>query len=214
MDSGDSEGREYEWSELEHPKPDPYHLYVFVAHIIIGIIISILSLSEGWVSWGLRLGAMPPLLLAITGGFYGITTGTTWFQNQFIPYITRISMIPEFETDRFLQYYRIHRYELLISGYISLIVTQMIWTRAASFILDLAGDFAQILELITIIYLGLLFLHVFLMLILFGIFELFVQTKYSDVKYIIALEQKMEDYFREKAKEEKEAKKAAAREDM
>ena len=41
MDSGKTEDVEYDWSQLEQPAADTLQLYVFLIHVLIGIIISV-----------------------------------------------------------------------------------------------------------------------------------------------------------------------------
>lgn len=196
---------EYDWSELDQPTPDTYQLYVFLAHILLGIIISVLSFSDGWLSWGVGLGALPPLLLAVTGGFYGMTTGINWYRNEFIPYLTRIHMTPEFETDRFLTNRRVHRFLTLIAGYISLVISQYVWTQITTFLLTLSGDSSALLDLLSMIYIGLIFFHAFVLILFIVAFDFTLKSVFSDVRYILEMEEKMQDYFREKRKKEKEA---------
>jgi hypothetical protein len=207
-DHSENEDSQYDWSELENPTPDSFQFYVFLVHILIGIIISVLTFPEGWVSWGTGIGALPPFLLAITGGFYLIATGINWYRNQFIPYLTRVQMIPEFETDNFLQYKRIQRFLLLVSGYISLVISQYVWTQITAFILSFPVDIAIILEVLSMIYIGVLFFHAFVLILFFALFDTILRSFFSDIRYIAELEDKMQAYFREKKKAEKEAEEA------
>ncbi|MGD9397129.1 MAG: hypothetical protein PVJ05_11920 [Candidatus Thorarchaeota archaeon] len=211
MDSGEDNGvgeNKYDWSELKQPTSDTYQFYVFLAHLLIGIIISVLSFSEGWVSWGTGIGALTPFLLAITGGFYLIATGINWYRNEFIPYLTRVQLIPEFETDSFLKYQRIQRFMLLVSGYISLVISQYVWTWITTFMLTFPTDIAIILEVLSMIYIGVLFFHAFVLILFFALFDTILRSIFSDIRYIAELEDKMQAYFKEKQKAEKEAEEA------
>ena len=212
-DHNENEDSEYDWSELEIPTPDSYQFYVFLAHILLGIIISVLSFSEGWVSWGAGIGALTPFLLAITGGFYLIATGINWYRNDFIPYLIRGQMIPEFETDSFLKYQRIQRFLLLVSGYISLVISQYAWTQITTFMLSFPTDIAIILEVLTMIYIGVLFFHAFVLILFFALFDTILRSFFSDIRYIAELEDKMQACFREKQKAEKEAEEARKKEE-
>jgi hypothetical protein len=207
-DHNENEDSEYDWSEIENPTPDSYQFYVFLAHILIGIIISVLSFSEGWVPWGTGIGALTPFLLAITGGFYLIATGINWYRNEFIPYLTRVQLIHEFESDSFLKYQRIQRFLLLVSGYISLVISQYVWTWITTFMLSFPTDIAIILEVLSMIYVGVLFFHAFVLILFFALFDTILRSFFLDIRYIAELEDKMQAYFREKKKAEKEAEEA------
>lgn len=209
MDSSKTEDGEYDWSQLEQPAADTLQLYVFLIHVLLGIIISVLSFPSGWVSWGTGIGALTPFLLAVTGGFYLVSTGIDWYRDEFIPFLTRIHMIPEFETDRFIKYQRIQRVLVLISGYISLVICQYIWTQVANFLLGFTVDLGDLLEFLTLLYLGMLFVHAFVLIFFLAVLDYFLRSAFSDVKYIIVLEDKMQAYFREKRNAEAEAAKLA-----
>ena len=216
MDSEENDDvgeNEYDWSQLEQPTSDTYQFYVFLAHILVGIIISVLSFSEGWVSWGTGIGALTPFLLAITGGFYLIATGINWYRNEFIPYLTRVQMIPEFETDSFFKYQRIQRFLLLVSGYISLVISQYVWTQITTFMLAFPADIAIILEVLSMIYIGVLFFHAVVLVFFFALLDTLLRSLFSDIRYIVELEDKMQAYFREKKKAEQEAEKARKKEE-
>ena len=209
MDPNETESREYDWVEIEPPVADSFQIYVLVAHVILGVIISVLSFSEGWVSWGVGFGAMTPVLLAVTGVFYIIPTGINWYRDEFIPYLTRIQMIPEFESDRFLKYKRMNRFIMLLSGYLATVVTQFVWTQTVNIILSFTGELDDLLELLSLIFTGMLFLHIIVTIILIAIIDHVLRSIFSDVRYIIDIEDKMTQYFNEKKKEEKELKKKA-----
>jgi uncharacterized membrane protein len=202
----ETKSSEYDWSEIEKPVADGFQKYVLVAHGILGIIISVLSFSGNWISWTVGLGAMTPVLLAVTGLFYTIATGMNWYRDELIPYLTRVQTIPEFETDRFLNYNRIKRIFMLLSGYVALVITQYVWTQILNFVLSFSGDFDNLLELLGMIFSGMLFLHVILTIIIIAIFDVVLRSVFSDIRYIIDIEDKMTAYFNEKKKLEKEEK--------
>ena len=203
MDPIENESIEYDWSEIEPAVADSSQRYVLIAHAILGVVISVLSFSDGLVSWGVGLGAMTPVLLVITGLFYKMATGINWYRDEFIPYVTRIKMIPEFETDRFLTYKKRNRILMLLSNYISLVITQYIWTQILNVLLSFPCNLGDMLEALAFIFGAMLFLHVFLTIIIFTIFTSVSQSGFSDVRYIIDIEDKMTVYFKEKKKMEK-----------
>ena len=204
MDSLDSENNEYDWSEIKPPVADSFQFKVFLAHVVLGVIISVLCLSGGWFSWGIGIGVVTPIMLAVAGSFYYMTTGINWYRDEFIPYLTRIQMIPEFETDRFLKYQRLHRITKLISGYLAVVVTQFTWTQIVNFVLIFSGDLLDLLELLGMILVGMFFLQLLVMFLFYGAFVYILQSMFSDVSYLIKIEEKMTKYFNDKKKKEKE----------
>ncbi len=206
MESIDNENREYDWSEIKPAVADSLQFKVFLAHIMLGIVISVLSLSGGWFSWGIGIGVVTPIMLAVAGSFYYMATGIDWYRDEFIPYLARIQMIPEFETDRFLKYQRLHRISQLISGYLAVVVTQYTWTQIVNFVLIFSGDLLDLLELLGMILVGMFFLQLLVMFLFYGVFVYILQSLFSDVSYIIKIEEKMTKYFNDKKKKEKEMK--------
>ena len=204
MESENDEDEGYDWSSLKPSTHDDFQNYVLLAHIVLGFIVSVFSFSDGWFSWGVGTGLLPPLLLAVTGGVYVIHIGINWYRDEFIPYITRTQTIPEFETERFLKYQRIHRVLLLISGYIALVITQYIWTRIANFLTPIVSDQSLLIQMLSYILLGMVFVHLVILIIIFVIFESRLKSAFSDVGYILDIEEKRQQYDREKKKEEKE----------
>lgn len=204
MESIDNENLEYDWSDIKPSESDSFQLYVFVAHALLGIIISVLSFSGGWVSWGVGIGALTPVLLVLTGVVYSIPTGIDWYRNEFIPHLTRIQMIPEFETDRFLKYQRISRATMLLSGYLALVVTQWVWTQITTIIMSFTGNLGDLLEALGFIFIGMIVLHLIVTIFFFGIFHVILRSIFSDVRYIVEIEEKMTKYFKEKKKDDEE----------
>ena len=135
-----------------------------------------------------------------------MATGINWYRDEFIPYLTRIQMIPEFETDRFLKYQRLHRITKLISGYLAVVVTQFTWTQIVNFVLIFSGDLLDFIDLLGMILVGMFFLQLLVMFLFYGAFVYILQSLFSDVSYIIKIEEKMTKYFNDKKKKEKEEK--------
>jgi hypothetical protein len=171
MEPESDEGGGYDWSSLKPSTHDDFQNYVLLAHIVLGFIVSVFSFSDGWFSWGIGTGVLPPLLLAVTGGVYSIHIGINWYRDAFIPYITRTQTIPEFETERFLKYQRIHRILLLISGYIALVITQYIWTQIAKFLTPIVSDSSLLIQILSYILLGMILVHLVILIVFFVIFE-------------------------------------------
>ncbi|NHI89587.1 MAG: hypothetical protein EAX87_08695 [Candidatus Thorarchaeota archaeon] len=204
MEPESNEDEGYDWSSLKPSTHDDFQKYVLLAHIVLGFIISVFSFSDGWFSWGVGTGLLPPLLLAVTGGVYVIHVGINWYRDEFIPYITRTQTFPEFETERFLKYQRIHRVLILISGYIALVITQYIWTQIANFLTPIVSDQSLLIQILSYILLGMVIVDLVILIIIFVIFESRLKLAFSDVGFILDIEEKRQQYDREKKKEEKE----------
>ncbi len=58
------------------------------------------------------------------------------------------------------------------------------------------------------IYVGVLFFHAFVLILFFVLFDTILRSFFSDIRYIAELEDKMQAYFREKQKAQKEAEEA------
>lgn len=206
MEPENDEAGGYDWSSLKPSAPDNFQSYVLLAHILLGFIVSVFSFSEGWFSWGVGTGAMTPVLLVVTGSMYAIQTGINWYRDEFIPYITRTQTVPEFETDRFLKYQRIHRVLILISGYIALVITQYAWTQIAGFLASITSVLRSLFEFLFWIFIGMVIVHIVILVFFFVVFESILNSGFSDVSYILDIEEERQQYIREKKKEEKEEK--------
>jgi hypothetical protein len=200
---------EYDWSKLEPSTPDSYQGYVFLVHLVVSIIISILSFFEGLFFWCVGTGALTPICLSGTGLFYAMLPGINWYRDEFIPYINRIQLIPEFETDRFLKYKRVLRLTALISGYFATAISQFVWYEGVSFVLRTFGPVGSLLELLFYIFFAMIAVYLgFLLLFFFGLEHIF-RSLFSDAHYIITLDDKMTAYYNELKKAEKEKEKEA-----
>ncbi|KXH70313.1 MAG: hypothetical protein AM326_04430 [Candidatus Thorarchaeota archaeon SMTZ-45] len=208
---------EYDWSNLEPSKPDSYQGYVFFAHLVVCAIISTLSFFEGLFFWCVGPGVLTPILLSGTGLFYAILPGINWYRTEFIPYLNRIHLIPEFETDRFLNYKRVLRLSALMFGYLATAISQIVWYEGVSFALVSFGPNTALLELLFYVFFAMIVFYLTILLLFFFSFEHVLKSIFSDVHHIITLDDKMTAYFRalEKAKKEKEkeAKKKKAKEE-
>ena len=114
--SSDDEGADHSQADLTPSKPDAYQKYVFVAHLFLGVAISIASFSDGPYSWFVGTGLLTPVLLGVTSFFYSSITGLNWYREELLPYMRRTLMVQEFEIERFLKYKRIHRFGALLAA--------------------------------------------------------------------------------------------------
>ncbi|MBY8997908.1 MAG: hypothetical protein KGD60_09260 [Candidatus Thorarchaeota archaeon] len=203
MDSLDGRS-EYDWSKLKPSEPDNYQDYVFFAHIIVSVIISVLSFSEGLFLWGVGTGALTPILLSGTGLFYALPAGINWYRDEFIPFLNRTQMIPEFETDGFLKYKRISRLTALIGGYLATAISQIVWYEGASFALAIIGQNSALVELVFYAFFAMIVFFLIIMTFLIDLFDYILKLIFSDVRYLIEIEGKMKEHFNKKKKDDKE----------
>lgn len=189
MDSSkNNERRDIDWSDIKPSAIDRHQDYVFIAHVILAIIISILSLSGGLFLWATGTGLMTPILLFAAGATYDIVTGINWYRDEFIPHLCRFRMIPEFEADRFLNYKRWNRRTILVSGYLTTLIIQVVW----SLITSLVGttDIITIISGMFMIFILMIVVYLIVLLVLLSFFEYILNSLFSDVNYIIAIDEK------------------------
>ena len=74
--------------------------------------------------------------------------------------------------------------------------------------LSFPADIAIVLEVLSMIYIGVLFFHAFVLILFFALFDTILRSLFSDIRHLAELEDKMQAYFREKKKAEKEAEEA------
>jgi hypothetical protein len=189
-----------EWADISPSTSDKHQDYVFFLHVILAIIISFLSFTDGWGAWAAGTGLLTPILLVITGVGYGITIGINWYRDEFIPYISKGRMIPEFESDRFLQYKRMWRRFIPLSGYISTAITQYVWSFIAFLTLSIDPSLGSVTVLLFLIFSLMLVLYFVLLLVWLTIFDRILETEYSDTAPIRELEDEMREY-RQRQKE-------------
>jgi hypothetical protein len=200
--SEDNEHSGIEWSDLAPSAHDRHQDYVFIAHFILAIIISILSFSGGLVSWAFGTGVITPILLFATGVTYGIVTGINWYRDEFIPHLCQTRMIPEFEVDRFLNYKRWHRRTILVSGYLTTAISQVVWLLITSLgvtteTITIIFLLSMLLALMVVVYLIVLFVWLFF-------FEYLLKLIFSDVDHIIKIDDERVADYQARKKEEKE----------
>jgi len=183
--STSDEQSDYEWMELKEARSERRQVLFFLIHIIAAFIISVLSLSDGWLSWFVGTGIVTPVLLCVSGLFYGVLTGPNWYRDEMVPYMSRTFMVQEFETDRFLKFVQTRRSMVLIISYISTILTQIAWLHIATFtipFLEYAGLFG---ELFVYIFFGMFILYCLFLIFWLSILERILKSKFSDVSQLI-----------------------------
>lgn len=208
MDSSDGEN-DIDWSSLSPPKSDRYQIYVFVAHLVLSVLISALCFSYGLFFWAVGPGILTPVLLSGTGILYAQLTGINWYRDEFIPFLNRINMMPVFETDGFLRYKRVYRVVALIAGYLSVVISQIVWYEGVSFLLTSIGPESVPFEMMIYIFIGMLIFFIILVIVFVALFNYTLRRIYSDVDHITSLDDKMTNHFHELRKAEKEKAKEA-----
>ena len=182
-----------DWTALRPSERDTYQLFVCVAHVLVGIIVSVLSFTGDFVSWGLGTGTFLPVLLSLTGLVYLFPTGVNWYRDEFLPFVNRITVISERENERFLRFQRIYRFTVLVSGYLATEMCQIIWTQAIAIFSPLWENLSPTLDPSSGLFTGLVILFVILWFILMAFFELILRSVYSDVIHLLDLEMRMEE---------------------
>ncbi|MFW9834731.1 MAG: hypothetical protein ACFFEK_12100 [Candidatus Thorarchaeota archaeon] len=191
--SDGNEQVDIDWSSLTPSTCDKHQDYVFIAHCILAIVISVLSFSNGWVSWAYGTGLITPLFLVIAGGLYDLTRGINWYRDEFIPFVSRIRMIPEFEADRFLKYKRINRLTLLLAGYLSTAITQFAWILITS--LGATTNPITIISMLVIVFILMVCVFLIVLFAFIVLFERLWSSVYSDVKHITDLDDQLTKYY-------------------
>jgi hypothetical protein len=198
--SEDNEHSGIEWSDLAPSAPDRHQDYVFIAHFILAIIISILSLSGGLVSWATGTGLMTPILLFATGVIYGIGTGIKWYRDEFIPHLCRTRMIPEFEVDRFLNYKRWNRRTILVSGYLTTVISQVVWSLITS--LGVTTEIITIISMLSVIFILMIVVYLIVLFVWLFFFDYLLKSIFSDVDHIIKIDDERVANYQVRKKEE------------
>ncbi|MCK4566398.1 MAG: hypothetical protein KAU48_03725 [Candidatus Thorarchaeota archaeon] len=189
--STNDEQSDYECIEFDTPRPDRHQIYIFLIHVLAGVIISVLSLSDGMQSWIVGTGALTPILLGTTGIFYGMHIGINWYRKEMVPHMSRTFMVPEFETDRFLKYIQTRRLTFLIAGYLSIIITQFVWSFIANFVSAFTeySNVFDVLQVVFLIFIIMILLYLALWLFWTGVSSRIIKSKFSDVSQLIEFEE-------------------------
>jgi hypothetical protein len=201
MDSSDgNEQVDIDWSSLTPPTSDKHQDYVFIAHCVLAIIISVLSFSSGWLSWAYGTGLITPIFLVIAGGLYDLSRGINWYRDEFIPFVSRTRMIPEFEASRFLNYKRINRLNFLLAGYLSTAITQFAWILITS--LGATTNPITIVMMLLIIFILMVCVFLIVLFAFLVLFERLWTSVYLDVQHIIDLDNQLNKYYNAQKEEQ------------
>jgi amino acid transporter len=202
-DMASSNGNEHvdiDWSSLTPSTSDKHQDYVFIAHCILAIVISVLSFTNGWISWAYGTGLITPLFLVIAGSLYDLSRGINWYRDEFIPFVSRTRMIPEFEANRFLKYKRINRLTLLLAGYLSTAITQFAWILITS--LGATTDLITIVSMLVIVFILMVCVFLIVLFAFLVLFERLWNSVYSDAQHIIDLDNQLNKYYNAQKEEQ------------
>ena len=195
-------------AELGPTRPDRFQSYVFVLNVILGIVISIYSLSNGSTSWFMGAGVLTPFLLGGFGLFFAVARGIDWEREEMVPLMSRTFMIQEFELERYVKYKRFYRFSILIAGYLSIIVTQWIWSLLASILYDMMISVSGfvVLEFFVILLVFMSILFLVALLFWFEIFHRILKSVFSDINQLIEFYEMWQESIKKTIVEQKDAK--------
>jgi len=185
-------------------KSDSYQNYVLFAHIVIGIIISFLSFTGDFREWFAGTGLVTPILLIVSSSFYSIMTGINWYQDELLPYMRRTIMVHEFEIERFLRYKRIHRFSVLMAGYLATIICQIVWFLGAGFVIQMMESLSGPNDLLYIVTFAMALLYLFVLAFFFIVFSESLKFIFSDIERLIDVDDQIQESVKTKRKESKE----------
>ena len=177
-------------TQLEPSTTDRHQSQVFGFHIMLAIIISMLSFNGDWIEWGIGFGFFTPVLLSVSALFYGAHRGNNWYRDEFLPYVSRILMQPEFENDRFLSFNRAHRFSFLIAGYLATIVCQFSWTLTASLLSPLIATMSALGDLLFLVFILIFVLYMVAWLFFTNVSDRILDVVYSDISHLIEIDRR------------------------
>jgi hypothetical protein len=197
LESEDEKEIDINWTELKPSERDGYQDYVLVAHILIGVIISIISFTGDLVSWERGIGLVTPILIGLTGLAFLLPTGMNWYWDEFLSFANRFVEICEEENFQFLRFERIQRFTVLISGYLATGVCQAIYTLLIAFFSPFWVDLSPTLYPETGLIVGIVILFIILLLVFMAFFELILRTVYPKSMRLSKLEMRMRESLKQ-----------------
>ncbi len=180
-----------DWTDLRPSERDGYQFYVFIAHVLVGVMVSVLSFTGDFVEWERGMGLVTPILISLTGLAFLEPTGMNWYRNDFLPFVSRKIEIPERENEQFLKFSRIQRFTVLLSGYLATGTCQAIWLLLIAFFSPFWVDLSLTLSPETGLLVGVILLFIFFLLIFMAFFELILRSVYPDSLRLSKLETNM-----------------------
>ncbi|MFW9976223.1 MAG: hypothetical protein ACFFDQ_13210 [Candidatus Thorarchaeota archaeon] len=185
-------------------KADSYQKYVFLAHLLLAIAISVLSFRGDSREWFAGMGVVTPIMLTVSVSLFAIMTGINWYREEFAPYMRRTLIVQEFEIDRFLQYKRIHRFSVLLAGYLTTIICQLVWFQVAGFVVLMLESVSSTSEVLYVVTIGMGILYLVVLAIFVITFSDGLKFYFSDIAQLIEVDDRIQESIKAKQKEEKE----------
>lgn len=185
-------------------KSDPYQKYIFLAHLLIAIAISVLSFRGDFKEWFAGMGVATPVMLTVSVTLFAIMTGMSWYREELVPYIRRTIMVQEFEIDRFLRYKQTHRSSVLLAGYLTTIICQLVWFQVAGFVILMLESVSSTSEVLYVATIGMGILYLVILAIFVITFSDGLKFYFSDIAQLIEVDDRIQESIKAKQKEEKE----------
>ncbi len=185
-------------------KPDSYQKYVFLVHLLIAIAISFLSFRGDFREWFAGVGVATPIMLTVSVSLFAIMTGINWYREELAPYMRRTLIVQEFEIDRFLRYKQIHGFLILLAGYLTTVICQLVWFQVAGFVILMLESVSSTSEVLYVVTIGMALLYLFVMGFFVIIFSDGLKFFFSDIAQLIEVEDRIQESIKAKQKEEKE----------
>lgn len=185
-------------------KSDPYQKYVFLAHLLIAIAISVLSFRGDFREWFAGMGVATPIMLTVSVSLFAVMTGNNWYREEFAPYMRRTLIVQEFEIDRFLRYKRIHGFLILLAGYLTTMICQLVWFQVAGFVILMLDSVSSTGEVLYVATIGMALLYLFVIGFFVIIFSDGLKFFFSDIAQLIEVDDRIQESIKAKQKEEKE----------
>ncbi|MFW9981523.1 MAG: hypothetical protein ACFFE3_06385 [Candidatus Thorarchaeota archaeon] len=182
---------EIDWAGLRPPERDRYQDYVFIAHVFVGVLVSVSSFPGDLLSWDLGIGLLLPTLIALTGLAFLLPTSINWYQDEYLPFVDRFIGTSEEEKEQFLKFERIYRFTILVSGYLTTATCMVVWNLLIAFFSPFWVDLSPALDPQSGLIVGVVLLFIFLMLIFMAFFEFVLRSIYPDSLRLSKLETSM-----------------------
>jgi hypothetical protein len=208
-----------EYTPLGPKRKTRQHYFVLVVHIVAAIAISLNQLSIGLGTWFLGFGILTPILLILQGTLYPYSENDAWYKEEMIPFISRLTLTTESETDRLRQYHRRSAWSMLIIGYFDILLCQSIWTYGLTVIMPnfIGDDFLTRLVAEGVAFavlFGPFFLYLVILFPIAFVVGAVYESRYRDIAHLIDIENECNREDSRRAEEKKAMRKGKASSDI